>query len=101
MHIIGMLRLPTCPRLYVVQICGKYWTTARAAAIKPSIFAHVDRRLGYDMKNTALMMRTTRPWIRHNKATLTAVLQLGCLTAVMSERGEPRGKNTRKSSRLR
>lgn len=39
MHIIGMLKVPTCCNVAVVYICGKYWTIAKAAPASPKTLA--------------------------------------------------------------
>lgn len=40
MHIIGMLRLPTCFSVHVVYSCGMYWSEARIVDWIPRKFAH-------------------------------------------------------------
>ena len=44
MHIIGMLRAPTSPSLYVWNICGAYWNTARKAEVRPRNVAQWETR---------------------------------------------------------
>ena len=77
MHIIRMLRLPACLRLYVVQICGMYWTAASAAEVIPRKFAQALRCDGAPSESAVETTTTTRPWIRQMPATLIAVRHVG------------------------
>lgn len=77
MHIIGMLKLPTCLRRYVVQIWGMYCTAARMAAMTPSVLAQVGRCSLATVERIPVMTMTARPCSRVNDATRSAVCHLG------------------------
>lgn len=77
MHIIGILRLPTCLRWYVVQICGMYCTAARRAAITPRMLAQVGSCCLATAERTPVITMTARPCSKVNDATSRAVCHLG------------------------
>lgn len=99
--IIGMLKLPTCPNCQVIQICGRYCIPANIVAMIPSVFAHLPRWFGRDIMSAALTIMTSRPCSKHRKATVSAVRHVYCFSAWLLGRGGPRGKKTRKRSKLR